>query len=284
MPQRSGFQSEGTASVSARAYGVRFGVSVNDASLLPALIARLPPGARSCDQPGAQSLNCSFVRATPATGAKDANLWHVRVGAESETRTTCDTEALEAFEGFLRFEVARRAPLWTFVHAGVVGWRGRAILIPGSSFSGKSTLVHALVRAGATYYSDEFAVLDRRGLVYPFAQPITMRQASGGIRRLTAEGLGIAPGVCALRVGTVVSTHYEPGAAWRPARVSPAESVLALLQHTVRAQEAPARVLRVLARISESAVTLEGPRGEAEETVADLLNRTDAGIHIEDIA
>lgn len=283
MPQPDGFQSEGVTSVRARAYGVRFGVGVNDASLLPALLARLPPGARSCDQPSAQSFDCSVLRTAAAGDAGHANFWQVRVGAESEARTTCETEALEAFEGFLRFEVARRAPLWTFVHAGVVGWRGRAILIPGFSFSGKSTLVHALVRAGATYYSDEYAVFDRRGLVYPFAQPITVRQEQAGIRRLTAEDLGITPGVRALRVGTVVSTTYAPGAAWRPVRLSPAEGVLALLQHTVRAQEAPARVMRLLARISQTAVTLDGPRGEAEATAADLLNRTDVGIPPEDI-
>src|SRR6185369_13624268 len=47
-----------------------------------------------------------------------------------------------------------------FVHAGVVAWRGRAILIPGRSMSGKSHLTAELVRRGAMYYSDEFAVLN----------------------------------------------------------------------------------------------------------------------------
>ena len=43
----------------------------------------------------------------------------------------------------------------------IVTWgRGRAIVIPGRTFSGKSTLVAELVRAGATYYSDEYAVED----------------------------------------------------------------------------------------------------------------------------
>jgi hypothetical protein len=31
--------------------------------------------------------------------------------------------------------------------------------------------VAELVRAGATYYSDEFAVLDSRGRVHPFPRP-----------------------------------------------------------------------------------------------------------------
>jgi hypothetical protein len=65
--------------------------------------------------------------------------------------------------------VAEHAPDHLFVHAGVVGWEGRAIVMPGTSFAGKTTLVRAWLEAGATYYSDEFAVLDRAGRVHPFA-------------------------------------------------------------------------------------------------------------------
>jgi hypothetical protein len=40
-------------------------------------------------------------------------------------------------------------------------WLGPlAILIAGRSFSGNTTLAAELVRAGATYYSDEFKVVD----------------------------------------------------------------------------------------------------------------------------
>jgi hypothetical protein len=34
------------------------------------------------------------------------------------------------------------------------------------SYSGKTTLVSELIRAGATYYSDEYAVIDERGRVH----------------------------------------------------------------------------------------------------------------------
>ena len=56
--------------------------------------------------------------------------------------------------------VARHSHQMLFVHAGVVGWRGLAIVLPGRSRTGKSTLVAELVLRGAVYYSDEFAVLD----------------------------------------------------------------------------------------------------------------------------
>src|SRR5207244_3989987 len=69
-------------------------------------------------------------------------------------------EMLDAFESHLQLTVAEHARRRVFVHAGVVGWKDRAILIPGLSHSGKTTLVERLIRAGATYYSDEYAVLE----------------------------------------------------------------------------------------------------------------------------
>lgn len=250
-----------------RAYGVRFAVWVNDRALLPALLARLPPGARECHA-SREGFNCAVFRSAGAPA-----IWYVRVDTELQATVATEAEALDIFEGAVQFEVARRASLWTFVHAGTVGWNGRAILIPGESHSGKSTLVKALVQAGATYYSDEFAVLDRHGLVYPFSQPLTQRIASGGRERLTAAALGGTTGTRALPVGMVVSTSHTPGASWNPARVSPGEGLLALLRNTVRAQEAPARVMRLLARVAETAAIFEGTRGEAEETAALLLDR-----------
>jgi hypothetical protein len=67
-------------------------------------------------------------------------------------------DLLERFGSTISLDVAEASPLRTFVHAGIVAWGKAAVLIPGRSFSGKTTLVAELARAGATYYSDEFAV------------------------------------------------------------------------------------------------------------------------------
>ena len=50
----------------------------------------------------------------------------------------------------------------------MVGCGGGALLLPGGSFTGKTTLVGALVRAGAVYYSDQYALLDEDGLIHPY--------------------------------------------------------------------------------------------------------------------
>jgi hypothetical protein len=97
--------------------------------------------------------------------------------------------ALEALESDLHRSVAERARRWCFVHAGVVGWRGRVIVIPGRSHSGKTTLVAEWLRAGALYYSDEYAVFDAMGRVHAYAKPLSLRQ-NGAATRYAVEALG----------------------------------------------------------------------------------------------
>src|SRR5205085_11744707 len=89
---------------------------------------------------------------------------------------------LEAFEADLHLYIATASPNLTFLHAGVVGWKGRAIVVPGSSFTGKTTLVREMLHLGATYYSDEFAVVDRSGLVHPFPRPLGIRQRGAHVQ------------------------------------------------------------------------------------------------------
>ena len=72
--------------------------------------------------------------------------------------------------------------IFVFLHAGVIGWRDRAFVFPGPSFAGKSTLIAELVRAGATYYSDEYAVVDEDGRVHPYARALQMRQSGGSVQ------------------------------------------------------------------------------------------------------
>ena len=53
----------------------------------------------------------------------------------------------------------------------------------------------ALLRAGATYYSDEYALLDESGRVHPFARKLSLRQPDGARPlRCTANELGAPTG------------------------------------------------------------------------------------------
>jgi len=173
--------------------------------------------------------------------------------------------------------VAERAPDHLFVHAGVVGWEGRAIVMPGASLAGKTTLVQAWLEAGATYYSDEFAVLDRTGRVHPFARPLAIRDASTGLtRRVPAAALGAEPGTTPLRVGLVLSTWYRLDARWRPRRLTTAQTLLALMRHTVAARGDPAHSMPILKQAVSSGTALAGSRGEARALVSAVLRHVPA--------
>src|SRR5690606_18912213 len=54
---------------------------------------------------------------------------------------TSYTGHLDFYESYLRIKIAEYARNVVFVHAGVAAWKGKAIVIPGNSYSGKTTLV-----------------------------------------------------------------------------------------------------------------------------------------------
>lgn len=181
---------------------------------------------------------------------------------------------LETFESNLRLFVAEAARRRLFVHAGVVGWRGRAILIPGQSMSGKTSLVLELVRAGATYYSDEYAVLDEQGRVHPFPKTLSIRESSHYKQtEYPVESFGGRRGVKPLSVGLVLVSPYRAGAHWRPQSVSAGQGILELLSHTVSARRQPEKALAVLQRALASASIIKGARGEAHQVAGSILER-----------
>jgi hypothetical protein len=179
--------------------------------------------------------------------------------------------ALTMLESQIQGHIALNATEFVFVHAGVVAADGRAIVIPGYSFSGKTTLVRALVGAGAVYYSDEFAALDETGRVLPYSKRLTVRRPNEGADDYTVEQLGGVAGVEPVRMGLVVATQFRPGSRWLPRRLSPGAGALAMLEHAVPAQDRPEQTLRVLKKAVDGAVILEGERGEADELAGTLL-------------
>lgn len=156
------------------AYGVRVLLRASDASLRRPLELLAPPGARLV---GAESADVTYS-IVHRNGSHD-----LYDGREPIARGGALDEMLLAFESQLHLRVATLARTRLFVHAGVVGCEGGAMVIPGRSHTGKSSLVAALLAHGAAYYSDEYAVLDDAGRVHPFPRTLHIRERSGQTRR-----------------------------------------------------------------------------------------------------
>ena len=260
---------------SLKSYGVRIGIRSNDPNALAAARQHLPSEWEAVSSPLVDRVYSISI------GSKDSRAngrrLNVLYGDEVRLARLSDLDSLyETLESDLRLFVAELARHRVFVHAGVVGWKGQAIVIPGRSYSGKSTLVAELVRAGATYYSDEYAVLDSRGRVHPFLKPLELREEGEFTQtKITAAELGGRSGTKPLPVGLVLMTQFKSGASWRPRKLTAGRGVLEMLFNTVSARRSPERALATLQRVAEQADVLKGVRGNASEVVEALLRRVE---------
>jgi hypothetical protein len=247
-------------------YGLCLGFSSNDAAVLERMLALLAPGWRPSQAAAVARAYALFVRSRDDGPGR-------RLYADSQLLAADDDleYLLDRLETDLQIFLGDFAPERVFVHAGVVGWQDQAIVIPGRTMSGKSTLVAAFLRAGASYFSDEFAVYDAQGRVHPYGRQLSLRQPAGRPRRTGPEGLGGLPAHEPLQRSAILLTRYRPGARWRPQTLSPGRAVLELMKHCLPARRRPAFVLAVLQQVLAAATVLRGCRGEADELVQELL-------------
>jgi hypothetical protein len=256
-----------------KSYGVRIGIRSNDRAALDQALERLPGEWEKTDAPIADRVY-SILNGGAGSRA-NVRRFNLLYGDHVQLARSMDRDSLfDAFESDLRIFVAEFAKHRVFVHAGVVGWKGRAIVIPGRSYSGKSTLVAELVRSGASYYSDEYAVFDARGRVHPYSKPIELRE-EGKYQQSKVEvsDLGGHAGTTPLTVGMVLMTQYKNGARWRPRKLTSGKAVLEMLFNTVSARRNPERALATLERVTAEADVWKGIRGDASEVVPAMLER-----------
>src|SRR5437660_927888 len=126
------------AGVSIHAYGRRIGIRTNEAAILDPIHDLLPPGWEPCVSPVVDHL-FSLRIGGAAPGARVRHFHLLYGGFTQHARSLNLEEVLHALESQLHLHVAEYASNRVFVHAGVVAWRGRAILLPGASCAGKST-------------------------------------------------------------------------------------------------------------------------------------------------
>jgi hypothetical protein len=257
--------------VAGAAYGVGFTLEAADAKLYAEMLRWLPPAwAEGELGPTPITLSVSKEPEGSYVLARDGRVFSTGAAAD----------VFDDFERQFRNHIAFNATDHVFMHAGAVAHAGRGIVIPGASFSGKTSLVAALVRAGATYYSDEYAVLDLEGNLCPYPKPLSLRLTPDSALQTNhhVDELGGVGAIEAAPIGLIVVTQYRPGTSWAPTDLSRAEAVLAMLEHTFRGQDRPEQTLKTLRQAVERATAVRGDRGEADETIPDLLARALAGV------
>jgi hypothetical protein len=243
-------------------FGLTGEVFSDDPALFGQVEAVLPPGWR---RPQAEP-TVAFGILRDGTVVLDGSEVH----REKEQR-----DQLLRLGSVIRHRLAETSPSHVFIHAGVVRVGDSGVLIPGSTHSGKTTLVSEFVRQGARYYSDEYAVVDAEGLIHPFAKPLSIRPPGGsGFGEPTpvqVAQIGTAP----IRAALVLITRYRPEALWWPSVGAGGQGALELLSHTVGARQRPTAALSAVTQVCRGARILVGPRGEASETAQKVTRSLD---------
>lgn len=228
-------------------------------------------------------------------GALEAGLrrsgprWRIEVAGREPREEADPIEALRALHHELVHGVMRRAPELFFVHAAVVAWRERGIVLPGLSRSGKSTLALALVLEGARLVSDELLAFDpERTVARAFPRAFKIRDecldyfpelagrfvGAGEGRFLPFDALP-APVVAArVRPEVLVVPRWSPQASSRPIPLARGEALLALTASALNFGTHRERSLEHLTGLVARATCLRldwaEPRAAARALLAEL--------------
>jgi hypothetical protein len=214
-------------------------------------------------------------------GIEAANHYVVIRGSTHLESSTNANVVLKRLLSDLTAEVAQRAPRWSLVHAGAVAWDDAGIVLPGPSGSGKSTLVAALLRLGATYYSDEVGLLDGNGRLHPFLKPLWLRlndpEAARDKTLVRAASLGASNGRRTCPVRLIVFPEWRAGSRLRLRAVPRSLAVLGLFSNSMTAQRNPERALRHATKSIENARAFHLRYPDAERAAQIVLSQLQLG-------
>jgi len=196
---------------------------------------------------------------------------------EESMGLTDKSDVIEIFNSMLRLTIAEFAVSKVFLHAGVVAWKGKAIVIPARSFKGKTTLVAELVKKGALYYSDEYAVLNKNGYVQSFPKHLSLRGIINEYAQVdySVESLGGRAGKKQIPVGLILLTEFDSNLTakkWKPKLLSVGQGIMEIIPHTISIRNDTKFALNVLNKVASRAIIAKSKRGEAKEFVDLLIN------------
>jgi hypothetical protein len=170
----------------------------------------------------------------------------------------------------------RRIKTLRAVHAGAVLIDGRALLLPGSTHAGKSSLVAELLRRGASHFSDEYALIDNLGRTHSYPRPLLLRNGSPLQSLVLPEELNAAFATEPASIGWILALEYAPGGMWDVRKLSQSEAAMLLLRNSPHEMAQSPEMIDFFVRVAANAVCFEGRRGDAVDAathIFDLVRR-----------
>jgi hypothetical protein len=259
-------------------FGLDIGLRINvDApGLLDDLRALLVPSSPPSDSGPVDVLYSLIVGREPSEEQRGRRFYHVLyMNATRVARTMDWSEIRERLRVGGRMLIAQNARGSLFVSAGVVAARDRAIVITGLDQIARTALVTALVRAGATYLSGEYAPISMQtGAVVPFANLLPFRaEADQVATEQPIEALGGVAEDRRLPIGMVIAATYRPGRPYRQRALSQGQAMLHLMASTVVARRRPAEAFDTFGTALAGASALEVAYGDPDEAAARIMEQ-----------
>jgi len=168
--------------------------------------------------------------------------------------------------------VVHRMKMFRAVHAGAVLIEETALLFPGSTHAGKSSLAAELLRRGASHFSDEYALIDSHGRVHSYPRPLLLRNGSPRQSLVLPEELSARFAVQPARVGWIFALDYVPGSSWDVCEMSQGEALMLLLHNTPHEMSQSHDMIEFFVRVAANAACYRGQRGDVVEAATRILN------------
>ena len=120
-------------------------------------------------------------------------------------------QALPVLEWGINLVIAMRSHHFLMLHAAVLEKNGRAVVLPGTPGSGKSTLGVTMAHRGWRLLSDEFGLVPHRSANFvPVPRPVALKNEAIDVFRSFAPEAVLGPRIPNTRKGTVA--HVRPPA------------------------------------------------------------------------
>jgi hypothetical protein len=204
-------------------------------------------------------------------------IFHLFQNGELTNHSDSEYILFKYFNAVLRVTVAENAVDTVFVHAGVVGLNSKAVIFPGRSFRGKTTLVKALIELGAVYYSDEYAVIGIDGRVSPYPRDLSLRSyfVEYDEVEVPAAEFGATIAESPAGIGAVVITEFEEHSVWEPQKLTVGEGILETIPHTIPIKADTEMSLKILNLAYSNAIIAKSNRGDVKRDAVQILSFLD---------